>query len=87
LAKYLLQQRAQKGGAGQGPLGALGNMLTRMVATRAPWMVLNKLVKAFSGLIQNAQALDKTLTNLQITTGETREGARNLINEYANLGK
>lgn len=62
-------------------------MLARMIGMRGPWLIFGALRKAFTGLIQDAQALDKTLTNLQITTGETREGARNLIAEYANLGK
>ena len=37
--------------------------------------------------MKEAAELDKTLTNLQITTGGTREDTRQLLSTYAQLGR
>ena len=46
-----------------------------------------KVRQGVAKAIQDATALDQTLTNLQITTGATREDTRTLISTYSQLGR
>jgi len=49
--------------------------------------IMAKLRQGIKLLVQNAKALDGTLTNLRIVTNGTKEDTRRLMTEYSNLGQ
>jgi len=61
------------------------NMMTRFTQMGLAYSILNKLKKSIAQIVQNSQQLDKVMTNLRIVTGYSREDARGLMNDYADL--
>lgn len=67
--------------------GSIGRTLSSLAHGYGLHRVLSRLVRSISQLIQQAIGLDKVITNLRIVTGDSKNTTRQLVNEYANLGK
>ena len=67
--------------------GQFSNYFSRFVVGRAAMNIMSKLRQGLKMLVQNAKALDSTLTNLRIVTNGTKEDTRRLMTEYSNLGQ
>lgn len=90
-ADILLQQRlaqlTQKPGLIGSAENKVGGLLMGMVKGYGLHRVIMRLIRSVSQLVQQAIGLDKVLANLRIVTGDSKNSTRQLISEYANLGK
>lgn len=59
----------------------------QMVRGQLVWKIMGQVQRAIKTVIEDAKKLDSVLVNLQIVTGDTRDGARSLITTYASLAK
>ena len=87
-----VRERAEKAQTADGGLlgdisGQFSNYFSRFVVGRAAMNIMAKLRQGIKLLVQNAKALDGTLTNLRIVTNGTKEDTRRLMTEYSNLGQ
>ena len=67
--------------------GGLGKYIGRILGGSGLYRLFSKVRQGIASLVKEATELDKTLTNLQITTGGTREDTRQLLSTYAQLGR
>ena len=65
----------------------LGKYIGRILGGSGLYRLFAKVRQGIASLVKEATELDKTLTNLQITTGGTREDTRQLLTTYAQLGR
>ena len=63
------------------------NTIARMFDYTGVYRALNKMIAAFTKVIQLAKELDTSLFNLRVVSGDSQEQARGLISSYNDLAK
>lgn len=93
MAQYMIKQRESKEAQKKNSPGFLGfdaytmRWVDRLVYGGAIMTFFARAKRGLTDLTNKAKQLDKAMTNLRIVTGENADNARNLIGNYAQLGK
>lgn len=61
--------------------------ISRLLSGGSLWSFFRKLKTCLDDIINKAKQLDSAVTNLRIVTGETRDGATQMVDQYSDLAK